>query len=138
MFVRLHKDTKEKIKFFDSILYYLSDNFSQPITLHDIKLNIEGYTDKRLEGVTGLGKFFEEDNIEKIYEKALNLLVESNYVKKESSNYYLTIDGLSLVSSRGLVGKEKRDISKYNFQNWIWFIIILTFLTNLAFKFIFK
>lgn len=135
MFVRLHKESKNKIEFFDSILRYLSDNFSQPVSLDDIKSNID-YSDSRLEKVKGFDKFFEEDNINDVYSKALNLLIESDYVKQESNNYFLTVKGLSVVSSRGLVGKEKRDILKFNFQNWIWLIVIATFITNLIFKFI--
>ena len=134
MFVRLHKESKNKIEFFDSILRYLSDNFSQPVSLDDIKSNID-YSDSRLEKVKGLDKFFEEDNINDVYSKALNLLIESDYVKQESNNYFLTVKGLSVVSSRGLVGKEKRDIARFNFQNWIWVIVVATFFINLLYRF---
>lgn len=134
MFVRLHSESKNKIEFFDSILRYLSDNFSQPVSLDDIKSNID-YSDSRLEKVKGLDKFFEEDNINDVYSKALNLLIESDYVKQESNNYFLTVKGLSVVSSRGLVGKERRDIARFNFQNWIWVIVVATFFINLLYKF---
>tara|TARA_R110002050_G_scaffold284603_1_gene433859 strand:- start:9481 stop:9900 length:420 start_codon:yes stop_codon:yes gene_type:complete len=134
MFIRLHKESKNKIQFFDSILRYLSNNFSQPVSLDNIKSNID-YSDSRLEKVKGLGKFFEEDNIDNVYKKSLNLLIESGYVKKELNDYFLTVKGLSVVSSRGLVGKEKRDIARFNFQNWIWVIVIATFFINLLYRF---
>ena len=131
MFSKLNKTGKEKIKFFDAILSYLANNYSKEITLDDIMSNID-YNDSRIRKLSAIDSFFEADNIKQTYKKSLELLSDSGYIINKSEKYYLTVNGLTIVTANGLLAREKRDISKYNFQNWIWFVMILNIVISLS------
>ena len=133
MLSKLNPTGKEKIKFFDSILYYLANNYSKEVTIEDIMSNIK-YNDSRIKKLSAIDSFFEEDNVKQTYEKSLKLLSNSSYISNSLDKYTLTTIGLIITTSGGLISKEKREIRRYNFQNWIWVIAIATFIINVAFQ----
>ena len=133
MFFKLKLAGVEKIKFFDAIMYYLAENYSKKVNLEELKSKIN-YNDSRIKSLAGLDSFFEKDNIPQTYQKSLNLLLDLEYIVQDIQQYSLTATGLLVVTSGGLLGKETREINKYNYQNRIWVIIFLTFLTNVLFQ----
>ena len=133
MFLKLNPVGVEKIKFFDAIMSYLASNYSKKVNLNELKANIN-YSDSRIKSLSFIDSFFEEDNVNQTYQKSLNLLLDLGYIVQDTEQYSLTVNGLIAITSGGLVGKESREINKYNFQNLIWFIILLTFLVNIGFQ----
>ena len=133
MFFKLKSAGVEKIKFFDAIMYYLAENYSKKVSLGELKSNID-YNDSRINSLSGLDSFFEKGDVPQTYQKSLNLLLDLDYIVQDIQQYSLTVTGLLVVTSGGLLGKEKREINRYNYQNRIWVIIFLTFLTNVLFQ----
>lgn len=134
MFFKLNSVGVEKIDFFDTIMLHLAKNYSKKVKLGELKSNIK-YDDSRIKSLSVIDSFFEEDNVKQTYQKSLNLLIDLGYVIQDSEQYSLTANGLIVVTSGGLLGKERREINRYNYQNRIWVIILLTFLVNVAFQF---
>lgn len=133
MFFKLNSVGVEKIKFFDAILYFLAKNYSKKVNLTELKESIN-YSDSRIKNLSVIDSFFEEDNVKQTYQKSLNLLLDLGYIVQDIEQYSLTVNGLVTITSGGLLGKETREINKYNYQNRIWVIILLTFLVNVAFQ----
>jgi hypothetical protein len=133
MFFRLNPIDVEKIKFFDAIMSYLTKNYSKKVNLDELKTNIN-YTDERIKNLSYLDSFFERDNVPQTYQKSLNLLIDLGYIVQDMQQYSLTVNGLIVSTSGGLLGKERREMNKYNFQTFVWILILTTFLVNLGFQ----
>ena len=129
MFSKLNSSGKDKIDFFDSILFYLATNYSKEVSVENIMSNIK-YTDSNIKKLSVIDAFFEEDNIKATYEKSLKLLSDSGYISINSDKYTLTVNGLVVTTSGGLIDKEKREIRRYNFQNWFWVIMVLNIIST--------
>lgn len=116
-----------EILFFDEILKFLSKDFSKSYTYEEIKQGVP-YISLEIQA-SSLEQIAKEVFSEK-QKYALGVLVEDGYVHKKDELYNISLKGLSAITSGGIMGKEKRELIRFNYQNIIWFIGVIFLVLN--------
>ena len=123
----LNKNTEKVLSFLDKILILLNEDLNSDKTLEQIKDKVEALDlPKNLKGLDRIAHTV----FSKKHGDALSLLISEGYVKEVDNKYSLTLKGFSVLSSGGLVAKEKSEITKYNYQNIFWAVTILFLILN--------
>ena len=134
---KLDKTHLYKIEFFDSVLEFLSGNFSKSYSYEEIKKGVH-FTSPIILQMTELEQIADKEFSNRQW-YALSTLLEDGYINKNGELYNITLKGLSTITSGGIVGKERRDLIRYNYQNVIWFIgtvfLILNFIVSICKKY---